>query len=241
MLIKNKAILIADAHENEKRKGFWEFLQALKNGEISTPQLILMGDIFDLLVGEISATHDFARPYIDLLEELAQKIEIIYLEGNHDFNLKNLFKKVKVFDINSQPLECFFEKDQKQKFQLAHGDIFLKPSLQFILKSLRNHYLLIFLNFLNNISFHAISKRILKKQYKKNLFYKIENFSDLVEQRLRHYNANFVLEGHYHQDVFFHMEDIKYLNLNSFAYERSFFIVEYDLEIRFHKIKLKEA
>ncbi|EAH5875068.1 UDP-2,3-diacylglucosamine diphosphatase, partial [Campylobacter coli] len=46
-----------------------------------------MGDIFDLLIGEISATHEFAKPYIKLLEELALKMEIIYLEGNHDFNL----------------------------------------------------------------------------------------------------------------------------------------------------------
>ncbi|EPA1149729.1 UDP-2,3-diacylglucosamine diphosphatase, partial [Campylobacter jejuni] len=80
MLLQNGAILIADAHENEQRKGFWEFLQALKKGKISTPQLILMGDIFDLLIGEISATHEFAKPYIELLEELALKIEIIYLE-----------------------------------------------------------------------------------------------------------------------------------------------------------------
>ncbi|HED0776796.1 TPA: UDP-2,3-diacylglucosamine diphosphatase, partial [Campylobacter jejuni] len=29
-----------------------------------------MGDIFDLLIGEISATHEFAKPYIELLEEL---------------------------------------------------------------------------------------------------------------------------------------------------------------------------
>ncbi|EIQ3291333.1 UDP-2,3-diacylglucosamine diphosphatase, partial [Campylobacter coli] len=27
-----------------------------------------MGDIFDLLIGEISATHEFAKPYIKLLE-----------------------------------------------------------------------------------------------------------------------------------------------------------------------------
>ncbi|EAI9968245.1 UDP-2,3-diacylglucosamine diphosphatase, partial [Campylobacter jejuni] len=86
---------MADAHENEQRKEFWEFLQTLKKGKISTPQLILMGDIFDLLIGEISATHEFAKPYIELLEELALKIEIIYLEGNHDFNLSCFFKRVK--------------------------------------------------------------------------------------------------------------------------------------------------
>ncbi|WP_348518829.1 metallophosphoesterase [Campylobacter sp. CCS1377] len=241
IFIQNKAILIADAHENEERRGFWEFLQALKNGEISTPQLILMGDIFDLLIGEISATHDFAKPYIDLLEELTKKIEIIYLEGNHDFNLKNLFRNVKVFDINSQPLECFFTKDENQKIQLAHGDIFLKPFLQFILKTLRNHYLLIFLNFLNNITFHAISKQILKNQTNKNLFYKIDNFDNLVQKRYEKYQANghWVIEGHYHQNFIFNTEKINYINLPSFAYERSFFVVECQDKVKFQEQKLR--
>ncbi|EAL5650272.1 UDP-2,3-diacylglucosamine diphosphatase, partial [Campylobacter lari] len=89
--IKENAVFIADAHENENRRGFWEFLQALKNDEIQTTQLFLMGDIFDLLIYEIKATHKFAMPYIELLEELAKKIEIIYLEGNHDFNLARFF------------------------------------------------------------------------------------------------------------------------------------------------------
>lgn len=76
---------------------------SLKKGKISTPQLILMGDIFDLLIGEISATHEFAKPYIELLEELALKIEIIYLEGNHDFNLSCFFKRVKILTYKSSP------------------------------------------------------------------------------------------------------------------------------------------
>ncbi len=62
-----------------------------------------MGDIFDLLIGEISATHEFAKPYIELLEELALKIEIIYLEGNHDFNLSCFFKRVKFLTYKSSP------------------------------------------------------------------------------------------------------------------------------------------
>lgn len=237
--IKNKAIFIADAHENENRRGFWEFLQALKQKKLQTPQLFLMGDIFDLLIYEVKATHEFAKAYIDLLEELADEIEIIYLEGNHDFNLANFFKKVKVFNINQQPVLCEFQDHTPVK--LAHGDIFLKPFLQFCLKSLRNHYLLLFLNFLNIISKEKITQTILKKQYKKQLTRKIPHFSSMVKERLKHYDVAFVIEGHYHQDLFLQEEDIKYLNLPTFAYKESFFIVEYNSEIRFHKIELKEA
>ncbi|HDZ4952548.1 TPA: metallophosphoesterase, partial [Campylobacter jejuni] len=132
---------MADAHENEQRRGFWEFLQALKKDEIYTSQLILMGDIFDLLIGEISATHEFAKPYIELLEELTLKIEIIYLEGNHDFNLTRFFKKVKIFNLQEQPIKLNLHISKGNNLvlnnsfiKLAHGDIFLPPLLQFALK-----------------------------------------------------------------------------------------------------------
>ncbi|MCV3463353.1 UDP-2,3-diacylglucosamine diphosphatase [Campylobacter sp. FU_497] len=237
--IKENAIFIADAHENENRHGFWDFLQALKDKKIQAPQLFLMGDIFDLLIYEVKATHGFAKAYIDLLEELADEIEIIYLEGNHDFNLAKFFKKVKVFSIKQQPLLCEFQ--DKTLVKLAHGDIFLKPFLQFCLKSLRNHYLLFFLNFLNIINKEKITQKILKNQNKKQLIRKIPHFSTLVKARLKHYNIDFVIEGHYHQDVFLEYENIKYLNLATFAYKESFFVVKYEPEIRFHKIELKEA
>ncbi|MCR8712024.1 metallophosphoesterase [Campylobacter sp. W0066.1] len=239
MIIKENAIFIADAHENENRRGFWDFLQALKDKKIQTPQLFLMGDIFDLLIYEVKATHGFAKSYIDLLEELANEIEIIYLEGNHDFNLAKFFKKVKVFSIKQQPLLCEFQ--DKTLVKLAHGDVFLKPFLQFCLKSLRNHYLLFFLNFLNVISKEKITQKILKNQNKKQLIRKIPHFSALAKERLKHYNIGFVIEGHYHQDVFLEYENIKYLNLATFAYKESFFVVKYEPEIRFHKIELKEA
>ncbi|MBX1885650.1 metallophosphoesterase [Campylobacter peloridis] len=241
IIIKENAIFIADAHENENRRGFWEFLQALKNGKIQTPQLFLMGDIFDLLIYEIKATHQFAKPYIELLEELADDIEIIYLEGNHDFNLVRFFSKVKVYSIKEQPLLCQFQNLTQTKAKIAHGDIFLKPFLQFALKSLRNHYLLCFLNFLNILCKGKITQKILLNQNKKQLIRKIPNFTSLAKERLRYYNTSFVIEGHYHQDVFLDFEDIKYLNLATFAYKESFFIVKYKPEIRFHKIELKEA
>ncbi|HEC1790503.1 TPA: metallophosphoesterase [Campylobacter lari] len=239
IIIKENAVFIADAHENENRRGFWDFLQALKDKKIQTPQLFLMGDIFDLLIYEVKATHDFAKAYIDLLEELADEIEIIYLEGNHDFNLAKFFKKVKVFSIKQQPLLCEFK--DKTLVKLAHGDIFLKPFLQFCLKSLRNHYLLLFLNFLNVTSKEKITQKILKNQNKKQLIRKIPQFATLVKERIKHYNVKFIIEGHYHQDVFLEFENTKYLNLPTFAYKESFFVVKYGPEIRFHKIELKEA
>ncbi|HEC2779419.1 TPA: UDP-2,3-diacylglucosamine diphosphatase [Campylobacter jejuni] len=207
-----------------------------------------MGDIFDLLIGEISATHKFAKPYIELLEELALKIEIIYLEGNHDFNLACFFKRVKIFNLQKQPikLNLYISKGNNLTpdnvfIKLAHGDIFLPPLLQFSLKTLRNHYLLIFLNFLNIITRNFISNKILQNQNKKNLFYQIKDFENLAKKRYKRYkNLGFwVCGGHYHQNYQINKENIKYLNLASFAYKRSFFVVEYQQEIKFREQKLR--
>ncbi|EAH5847461.1 UDP-2,3-diacylglucosamine diphosphatase [Campylobacter upsaliensis] len=235
--LKEGAFFIADAHENEDRRGFWDFLQALERGEIHTPQLFLMGDIFDLLIWEVSASHSFAMPYIVLLEKLCEKMEIYYLEGNHDFNLGHFFKKVRVIPLQNQPLVLHTSKGKDEKFFLAHGDIFLNPILQFLLKSLRNRFLLRFLNVLNFLTFSSISKQILARQKRKNLFYKIENFKNLAYKRYEKYQAKgaWVIEGHYHQNLFLKEERVKYFNLPSFAYERSFFVVKFSPEVKFEK------
>ena len=73
----------------------------MKNGELDCPQLILMGDIFDLLIYEIKATHSFAKPYIKILEDISDKTEVLYLEGNHDFNLANFFFFLLIVKINT--------------------------------------------------------------------------------------------------------------------------------------------
>ncbi len=88
-----------------------------------------------MLIGEISATHEFAKPYIELLEELALKIEIIYLEGNHDFNLSCFFKRVKIFNLQEQPIKLNLHTSKGNNLvlnsafiKLAHGDIFFTTS-----------------------------------------------------------------------------------------------------------------
>ena len=237
----NGAILLGDCHDGTSRKGFWDFLQALEKDEIKTPQLILMGDIFDVLVGEIKPTHEFAKPYIALLERLCDKMQIIYLEGNHDFNLASLFQKVKIIPLQNQPLKLRLHTSKGEFAFFSHGDIFLAPFLQFLLKTLRNHYLLVFLNCLNFLSFNFLMKMILKKQLKKNLFFKIENFEILARKRYKRYGkiGAWVCEGHYHQNLILDEENMKYINLPSFAYERSFFVVECTDKIKFQEQKLR--
>ena len=120
--IKNRAIFIADAHESENRDDFFKFLKKIENKEITTPQLFLMGDMFDLLVGKVEYGVKKRKKYIELIDKIALHVEVIYFEGNHDFNLDVVFKNVQVIPIEKQPIEARLE-DETLVF-LSHGDSF---------------------------------------------------------------------------------------------------------------------
>ena len=123
IVVKSGAIFIADSHENENRENFWHFLCALKNGELKTPQLFLMGDMFDFLASECEFFVKFYERYIHAIDELGEEMEIYYFEGNHDFNLARLFKNVKAYPIGAQPVK--FTSECGHCVLSAHGDIFL--------------------------------------------------------------------------------------------------------------------
>ncbi|MFC2429255.1 MAG: UDP-2,3-diacylglucosamine diphosphatase [Campylobacter sp.] len=241
IVIKEGAIFIADSHENENRKNFLRFLYALKSGEIKTPQLFLMGDMFDFLAAQCEFFVKFYEPYIDVINEISKKTEIYYFEGNHDFNLAPLFKNVKTYPIGTQPVK-FASKCQKCVF-IAHGDIFLPLVSKYALRFLRVKIFLKTMNFFDKFLNFRLSKRILNKLKRKILDYKIPNFKELAEAKVYRYNglckADIVIEGHYHQGDIFELGSQKYVNVPSFACEQSYFIVEYVPNIKFARKSVK--
>ena len=241
IVIKEGAIFIADSHENENRKNFLRFLYALKSGEIKTPQLFLMGDMFDFLAAQCEFFVKFYEPYIDVINEISKKTEIYYFEGNHDFNLAPLFKNVKTYPIGAQPVK-FVSKCQKCVF-IAHGDIFLPLVSKYALRFLRVKIFLKTMNFFDKFLNFRLSKRILNKLKRKILDYKIPNFKNLVEAKMRRYNvfyeADIIIEGHYHQGEQYTIGKQKYINVPSFACEQSYFVVEYGQNIKFARKSVK--
>ena len=241
IVIKEGAIFIADSHENENRKNFLRFLYALKSGEIKTPQLFLMGDMFDFLAAQCEFFVKFYERYVRAIDELGEKMEIYYFEGNHDFNLAPLFKNVKTYPIGAQPVK-FASKCQKCVF-IAHGDIFLPLVSKYALRFLRVKIFLKTMNFFDKFLNFRLSKRILNKLKRKILDYKIPNFKELAEAKVYRYNgickADIVIEGHYHQGDIFELGSQKYVNVPSFACEQSYFIVEYVPNIKFARKSVK--
>ena len=241
IVIKSGAIFIADSHENENRENFWHFLCALKSGEIKTPQLFLIGDMFDFLAGECEFFVKFYERYVRAIDELGEKTEIYYFEGNHDFNLSRLFKNVKAYPIGAQPVK--FASECGQSVLIAHGDIFLPFVAKYALRFLRVKIFLKTMNFFDKFLNFRLSKQILNKLKRKILDYKIPNFKNLVEAKMHRYNAFYeadvVIEGHYHQGKQYTIGKQKYINIPSFACEQSYFVVEYDQNIKFARKSVK--
>ncbi|WP_122863210.1 UDP-2,3-diacylglucosamine diphosphatase [Campylobacter showae] len=241
IVIKSGAIFIADSHENENRENFWHFLCALKSGEIKTPQLFLMGDMFDFLAGECEFFVKFYERYVRAIDELGEEMEIYYFEGNHDFNLSRLFKNVKAYPIGAQPVK--FATECGQSVLIAHGDIFLPFVAKYALRFLRVKFFLKTMNFFDKFLNFRLSKRILNKLKRKILDYKILNFKNLVEAKMRRYNAfyeaDIIIEGHYHQGEQYTIGKQKYINVPSFACEQSYFVVEYGQNIKFARKSVK--
>jgi UDP-2,3-diacylglucosamine hydrolase len=238
--IKEGAIFISDAHESDIRESFYEFLLLLESKEIKTPQLFLMGDMFDLLVGKVAYGVSKYTKHIELLEKLAQRIEIFYFEGNHDFCLDNLFLHVKVIPLSQQPLQ--FNLNDKKSCLLSHGDKYGGLFHMLFTKFIRSKSVLSVLNFIDVRGNFAISKKIEKGLLHKNICKKIHGFEQIIKEKILTFyprNSQYILEGHYHQNEAFEINGINYINFPSFACNQSYFIVESSTSAKFAEKKLR--
>ena len=204
MYLKKGAIFIADVHYPNHNKTLFKLLKKIELGDIKTPQLILMGDIFDLLIGESSYLKSRFKKEIEYLNKLSKKIEIIYIEGNHDFNLKSIFPDIKTISINSQPL---ITKYQNLTIALSHGDKYEMPlSYRVFTKFIRNRAIL-------KILPEQIAKNKLKNMQNKKICKELKDFNTLAKKIVKNFNADLIVEGHYHQGKIVD----NYISLPSFA------------------------
>lgn len=222
-LIKNGAVFVSDAHENGfNRCLFAKFLDKIEQNP--PPQLFLMGDMFDFL-SKTCFTKKVFQSYIQRLNTLGKRCEIYYFEGNHDFNLRQIFPQIKVFSLSQQP--AVFSSEFGEEFSLAHGDVFLPFFQQVALKMLRARWLVRALDLVDCALFYAISRAILRKQKGKNMGFKIQNFKDLIARKIDRYKTKRVCEGHYHQGESVEFGEKNYFNFAAFGIEGEFYIASF--------------
>lgn len=194
--LKQNAIFIADAHYPHHGNDFLRLLKNLKTNKIKTPQLILMGDIFDLLFGYNDYIQTFSKDAIELLQDLSKDLEIIYLEGNHDFCLKEIFPHIEVYRTEEQPLH--FKLNGQDVF-LSHGDKY-RTGFGYTLysKILRNRMTLTLLKpFEKQIINHRMNKLKAKK-----ICGHFKGYAKRFDAIRSHYPKNsLIIEGHFHQSL----------------------------------------
>jgi len=218
------ALIITDAHYSHLRPELLSLIKDIKSKKIKATQLILMGDVFDALFGSVSYTYEQNLEMIELLQKINQKIEIIFLEGNHDFNLKNIFSNAKIYPFSMQPLLCSFKG---KHVALAHGDFDLPFSYQLYTAIIRNSLVLKILNFIDKKIGDIIIQKLDLYLNKKDDCKEFKNFEAYISKRkLQKYQCDYFVEGHYHQNRRFDFDTYKYINLAAFACNQRYFIVK---------------
>jgi UDP-2,3-diacylglucosamine hydrolase len=94
-------------------------LSLIKIAQNEASTFVILGDLFDLWIGEAPALHDKFAPLISEFKKLKVKCRILYLEGNHDFHLKKFWEDELGFEVFTGPYS--FEASGLQ-IRAEHGD-----------------------------------------------------------------------------------------------------------------------
>ncbi len=223
-ILQEGALLLGDAHYSYLRPELLSLLKDIASKKIQTSQLILMGDVLDALFGNVIYTIKENRIIVRLIQKISKEIEVIYLEGNHDFQLANIFKDARVYPIQKQPIIAEYAE---KTIALAHGDFDGVFSYRFYSKIMRNRWVLKLLNAidtrLGNIIINKLDTYLEKKEDCKEFI----GFREYLQKRhLEKYKCEYFIEGHYHQNKSYTFETFEYINLAAFACNQRYFIVK---------------
>jgi len=218
------AILIADAHYNRMQRDLESFLQKLLT--VPPPQVVFLGDIFDLMVKDFSYLQPINQPLIDLINQLSSKTEVIFLEGNHDFCIASHFPNIKVIPITQQP---YYMEWKEHRIALAHGDIGADWKHQLFTTLIRKPLMLHVVHLLSgNIFNNWILKKLTNWLEKKYICGEISHFDAIIQKKMVSFysDVDYVIEGHYHQGKTLSFGKVIYRNVPGFACGQSYDIVQ---------------
>jgi len=222
------ALLISDAHYSPARPQLLSLLRAIDTAVLDVPQLVLMGDIFDLLFGQIAVTHAMNAEAVAALQRISRRLPVLYLEGNHDYNLARLFPDAVTVPLSRQPYAC---RCGAAALQLAHGDFNQPAKYRFYTALIRNGAVLKVLEALNRLAGNGIIAALERSLSRKDHCRSMPAFEAFVRRHLSALDlsrTDVFIEGHYHQGKTFALEGVRYFNPAAFACNLRYAIVRYD-------------
>ncbi len=205
--LRDGAVFIADSHYSKQNEDLYDLLLEINNGHLVAPQLFLVGDIFQLLL-PFEYLVKYNKKVIDLINEISNKIDVYYFEGNHDFCLDGIFcENVKIL-----------KKYEKDEICINHGDIYTDDCVyKFYVKIIRKKW---FMKFIDIVSFNFLNNWLFKKILNKKISCEnMKNFELLAQKKIQTYKkCQLIIEGHYHQNKTYD----KYVNLPSLYCQKSY-------------------
>jgi len=227
--LKEGAWLIADAHYAHYQRTFYSFLSSFTPSELP-PQIILMGDIFDLLFGHAPNSIAPNMEMVQLLQTISQTCEVIYLEGNHDFGLDSIFgESIRVIKRADQPLMATLGN---QTIALHHGDILQGIGYEIYTALIRHPWIDRLLNRIDTLKQGAIIQWLENYNRQKDPCYRIEAFESRIckrlDQLMERFNFDIWVEGHQHQDRSLEYRGRYYRNIPAFICGNYWVVVTYD-------------
>lgn len=134
-----RTVFISDAHlrdpDDSNYMAMLAFLESIQ-GKVST--ICILGDLFDFRIGLPDLEFPEHEPVIDALRGLVKSgARIIYLEGNHDFNLGVDFASSIGAEIHAGPVDVEIDG---RRIHVCHGDLVNRADwryrlLHFVLRS----------------------------------------------------------------------------------------------------------
>ena len=210
--------------------------------------IILLGDIFDFMVGSYPEYQKiFSRLFQKIEDTLNEKINIYYLEGNHDFHIKNLFQDYfKAYDHFQFYVGPFSLKVNGIDYLFCHGDEielnniphhvfrrFTKSKFaeNVLLKVINHKYLTTLGNFLSEKS-----RSLGEKQQTPQILEKIKQNSRKSAFAFAKKNEfSRIICGHSHIKDIVEIDGILYAN-NGFATREKTFISLQDQNVKFERL-----
>jgi UDP-2,3-diacylglucosamine pyrophosphatase LpxH len=225
-----KITVISDLHlgmNNSNPKNILNFLNSLE-----TEMLILNGDIID--IEAIKRGHKWKNKHnkvIIKLLEMSKKIKIIYIRGNHDDEIKNLFN-LKISNIEFA--DEFYINTKAKRYLVMHGDKLENPgsSLTLIYKvgSVLYDLLLVVNKLYNNIRlkfnlpYKSISK-ITKNSVKRIMSF-IFDFETKAIELAKKRNCDGIICGHIHTPIIKKISNIEYMNSGDWVENQSALVLD---------------
>ncbi len=196
-----KTIFISDLHlaDSDDPRTI-KFLSFMDREQSELERLIVGGDLFDLWIGDKGIFFSKYQTILNKLSELRQKgIEIVYLEGNHDFSLSKYFSDT--LKIHVVPEEVQLNIGGAKVF-IAHGDQVNREDhgYLFLRWFLRTPFLRLLVKILPSSWLWALSHRssYVSRHYRAPHPNTIQLFRDFAKNKLESDSCDVVILGHTH-------------------------------------------